>query len=81
MALAISTPNISYDFNPVIFCIFSISKLQIHNDTKVRGTWPNLNPEILLLTPTVHFENTNVGLDYVFRHPHSTQTCEIEIST
>ena len=51
----------------------------MHNDTKVRVTWPNLNPEIYLRNPTDHFENTDVGLVYVCRHPYTTQTAEVEI--
>ena len=31
-----------------------------------------------LRTPTAHFENTNVDQAYVCRHPHSTQTTEVE---
>ena len=34
----------------------------MHNDTKVRVTWPNPNPEISLRTSTEHFENTDVDL-------------------
>ena len=36
----------------------------MHNDTKVRGTRPNLNPQIYLRSPTEHFENTDVGQAY-----------------